>query len=423
VDDTGADTWTDEPAITSESNALSWRNNSRADETISNPCEAVLKQTPAITPPNERWISRHVDNYSRYNLPTNLKKLLVRRPHHCGRAGPLRKQRDPITRGLMNRRDFIALFGSALLLPRLARAQPGTKLYRIFWVSTESQPDPFLDGFREGLRALGYVEGRDVAYELHYAPGNPQGLQNVISELGRGDIDLAVSSGPATRAMTAVTNVPVLFALSGDPIALGLVKSLGHPGTNFTGTTFLSLDLAGKRVELLQDIFPKVRKVAVLSNLYHPGEQSEWRATQDACVELGIVPVYVPFLGGRELDNALKAAGEAQADALLVFPDAVTMVHRAKIAQFAVTQRLPSMFGWSEYCDAGGLLSYGANQRATYFSLATYADRILRGESPALLPVVQPTKFELVVNLKTAHLLGIDLDASSILFRANKVLE
>jgi putative ABC transport system substrate-binding protein len=323
----------------------------------------------------------------------------------------------------MKRRDFIALVGGVLMWPRVAHAQGHTRLYRIFWVSTESQPDPFLDGFREGLRARGYVDGKDVAFELHYAPGNPQALREVISELRRGNIDLAVSSGPATRAMAAVTDVPVLFALSGDPIELGLVKSLAQPGGNFTGTTFLSLELAGKRVELLKDILPKLRTLAVLSNTDHPGEQSEWRATQEAAKGLGIVPIYVPFSGVHELDNALKVAGNAHAEALLVFPDAVTMVHRSRIAQFAVAQRLPSMFGWSEYCDAGGLLSYGANQRATYFSLATYADRILRGESSSVLPVVQPTKFELAVNLKTAELLGIDLDASSILFRANKVIE
>jgi ABC-type uncharacterized transport system substrate-binding protein len=323
----------------------------------------------------------------------------------------------------MKRRDFIALVGGVLVWPRVARAQGHTRLYRIFWVSTESQPDPFLDGFREGLRARGYVDGKDVAFELHYAPGNPQALSEVISELRSGNIDLAVSSGPATRAMTAVTDIPVLFALSGDPIELGLVKSLAQPGGNFTGTTFLSLELAGKRVELLKDIFPKLRTLAVLSNTDHPGEQSEWRATQEAAKGMGIVPVYVPFSGVHELDSALRVAGNAHADALLVFPDALTMVHRSRIAQFAVAHRLPSMFGWSEYCDAGGLLSYGANQRATYFSLATYADRILRGESPSVLPVVQPTKFELTVNLKTAELLGIDLDASSILFRANKVIE
>src|SRR5215510_390648 len=183
----------------------------------------------------------------------------------------------------MRRRDFIALAGGAMTWPRVARAQQRTKVYRIFWVSTESQPDPFLDGFREGLRERGYVEGKDVVFELHYAAGDPGALRQVISELERGNIDLAVSSGPATRAMTAVTEVPVLFALSGDPVALGIVKSLGQPGGNFTGSTFLSLEVAGKRVELLKDIFPRLRRLAVLSNTNHPGEQSEWRATREAC--------------------------------------------------------------------------------------------------------------------------------------------
>jgi ABC-type uncharacterized transport system substrate-binding protein len=323
----------------------------------------------------------------------------------------------------MDRRDFIAFLGAAMAWPSAAFAQDSAKVYRIFWVSTDSQPDPFLAGFREGLRARGYIEGKNVTFELHYAPGNPQALREVVSELRRGNIDLAVSSGPATRAMTAVTDVPVLFALSGDPVELGIVNSLGEPGGNFTGSTFLSLELAGKRVELLKEAVPTVRRLAVLSNSLHPGEQSEWRATREAANALGIVPLYVPFAGANELDAALGLVRDAHADALLVFPDALTMVHRAKIAQFAIAHRLPSMFGWSEYCDAGGLLSYGANQRATYFWLATYADRILRGESPAVLPVFQPTKFELAVNLKTAKLLGIDLDESSILFRANKVIE
>jgi putative tryptophan/tyrosine transport system substrate-binding protein len=316
----------------------------------------------------------------------------------------------------------MTLVGGALAWPLAAHAQAPTKLHRILWVSTGTQPDPFLEGFREGLRARGYVEGKNVAFELHYAPGNHEALRQVVSEL-RGNIDLAVSSGPATRAMTAVTDVPVLFAQSGDPVALGLVKSLAQPGGNFTGTTFLSLELAGKRVELLKDIFPKLRRLAVLSNTDHPGEQSEWRATREAVEGLGVVPLYVPFVGVQGLDNALAVAGDARADAILVFPEPATLVQGAKIAQFAIKQRLPSMFGWSEYCDAGGLLSYGANQRATYFGLASYADKILRGESPADLPVVQPTKFELAVNLKTARLLGVELDASSILFRADKVIE
>jgi putative ABC transport system substrate-binding protein len=324
----------------------------------------------------------------------------------------------------MRRRDFIALAGIAVMCPRITRAQQSIKVYHIFWVSTESQPDPFLDGFREGLRERGYVEGKNVVFELHYATGHdPDMLRQVISELKRSNIDLAVSSGPATRAMTDVTNVPVLFALSGDPVALGIVRSLNQPGGNFTGSTFLSLELAAKRVELLKDIFPKLRALAVLSNTDHPGEQSEWQITQRASHALGMAPIYIPFFGERELDKALEVASKVRADAILVFPEAVTMVHRAKLAEFAISQRLPSMFGWSEYCDAGGLLSYGANQRATYYSLATYADRILHGEKPADLPVVRPTKFELAVNLKTASVLGVQGAMSSILFRADKVIE
>jgi putative tryptophan/tyrosine transport system substrate-binding protein len=323
----------------------------------------------------------------------------------------------------MRRRDFIALAGSAVMWPRVARAQRPKKVYRIFWVSTESQPDPFLDGFREGLRERGYVEGKDVVFELHYAPGDPSALRQVISELNSGNIDLAVSSGPATRALTAVTEVPVLFALSGDPVELGVVKSMAQPGGNFTGSSFLSLELAGKRVELLKDIFPKLRTLAVISNTNHPGEQSEWRTTRQAAQALGMDPVYVPFFGTREIDKAIEAAGNAHADAMLVFPDAVTMVHRARLAEFAIARKLPSMFGWSEYCEAGGLLSYGANQRATYVWLATYADRILRGEKPADLPVERPTKLELTVNLKTARTLGVEGAISSILFRASRVIE
>lgn len=323
----------------------------------------------------------------------------------------------------MRRRDvLIVAGGTALAWPFATQAQQKTKLRRIFWVSTESQPDPFVDGFREGLRARGYVEGRDVVLELRYSPGNPDALGAVISELTRGNADLAVSSGPAIRAMKAATDIPVLFAISGDPVQMGLVKSLAQPGGNFTGATFLSLDLAAKRVDLLKDIFPKLRKLAVLSNTDHPGERSEWDATEQAAQKLGIELIYVPFVGARELDVALTTLANARADAMLVFPEGATMVHRAKLAEFAVAQKLPSMFGWSEYCDAGGLLSYGANQRATYLRLATFADRILRSENPANLPVEQPTNFELVVNLKTAKALGIEVP-TSILLSASRTIE
>jgi putative ABC transport system substrate-binding protein len=327
----------------------------------------------------------------------------------------------------MRRRDFIIVLGGvaaapSILWPLPLSAQQPAKIHRIFWVSTESQPDPFIDGFREGMRERGYIEGKNVVLELRYAPGNPDALRAVISELTRGNVDLVVSSGPAIRAIKGATDVPVLFAISGDPVQLGLAKSLARPEGNFTGSTFLSLDLAGKRIELLKDILPQLRTLAVLSNTDHPGEQSEWGATQQAARTLGINPTYVPFPGPRELDGALATVRNTRADAMVVFPEGVTIVNRTKIAQFAITNGLPSMFGWSEYCDAGGLLSYGANQRATYFRLATYADRLLRGEKPAALPIEQPTKFELVLNSKTAKALGLKIPPS-ILLRVDRVIE
>ena len=204
------------------------------------------------------------------------------------------------------------------------------------------------------MKERGYIEGKNVVLSLRYAPGNPDALRPMMSELTRDKVDLAVSSGPAIRAMKVATNIPVLFAISGDPVELGLVKSLARPGGNFTGSTFLSLDLAGKRVELLKEIIPRLRKLAVLSNTDHPGERSEWRATQQAAQALGIDPAYVPFVGVRELDNALTAVANARADAMLVFPEGVTMVNRVKLAQFSVAQQLPSMFGWSDTVKRAG---------------------------------------------------------------------
>ncbi len=268
----------------------------------------------------------------------------------------------------MRRREFITLLGGAAAWPFVARGAAGHKnssnLLGIHGISTTR---PVRGWFRDGLRERGYIEGQNLILSLRYAPGEPEALRAVISELTRDKVDLAVSSGPAIRAMRAVTDIPVLFAISGDPVELGLVKSLARPGGNFTGSTFLSLDLAGKRVELLKEIFPRLRKLAVLSNTDHPGERSEWRATQEAGQALGIDPVYVPFRGARELDDALAVVANARADAMLIFPEGVTMVHRIRIVQFTVAQQLPSMFGWSEYCEAGGLLSYGANQRASLF--------------------------------------------------------
>ncbi len=323
----------------------------------------------------------------------------------------------------MKRREFIGLLGGgAAAWPLDSRAQQAAKMYVVLWVSTEAQPDPFIEAFRDGMKSQGYVEGRNLTFVLRYAPADVAALRAMLPDLLTTPADLIVSSGPAIQAMRAATDKPVLFAISGDPVALGIVESLARPGRNFTGSTFMSLELAQKRVHLLHELLPKMRTLAVLSNANHPGEQAEHNATTAAAQALGTRLAYAPFASPAELDGALERLRSSGADAMLVYPDGITLVHRAKVAEFAKMHRLPSMFGWREYCDAGGLASYGASQRATYGRLAAYADRLLHGESPAALPVEQPTTFELVINLKTARTLGLDVPAT-VLARAADVID
>ncbi len=322
----------------------------------------------------------------------------------------------------MRRRTFLqALGGAVAIWPLAAGAQPG-KVRTILWVSTEAQPDPFIDGVRDGLRERGYIEGQNLAFTLRYAPGDPGALRAMLPELLALPADLIVSSGPAIIATRAVTAKPVLFAISSDPVALGIAESLARPGRNFTGITFMSLDVAQKRVEILNELMPHLRNLAVLSNATHPGEQLEYDATRKAAEALSLRLVYAPFASGADLDAALEQVRGSRPDAMLAFPGGATRVHKVRIAEFARTHGLPSMFGSREHCEVGGLASYGANQRATYVRLAAYADRLLRGESPGDLLIEQPTTFELVLNGKTARALGFEIPPD-LLARADEVIE
>jgi putative tryptophan/tyrosine transport system substrate-binding protein len=311
---------------------------------------------------------------------------------------------------------------AATFAPRVVAAQAQrVPLPRVGWISTETEPDQFVDGFREGLRRHGYIEGQNLVLELRYTR-DLDVLRRAVTELAESKVAFVVASGPAIRAIRTARDIPVLFAISGDPVELGLAASLARPGGNFTGLTFLSLEVAGKRVELLKQAVPPMRTLAVLSNTDHPGERAERRATEEAARALGLAVNYIPFTGAAQLQVALSAVQEAKANAMVVFPEGVTMVARAKIAQFALDQRIPAMFGWSEYVDAGGLMSYGANQRDAYVRLAAYADRLLRGAKPADLPIEQPSTFELVINRKTAKAIGLAIP-QSLLLRADQVIE
>jgi ABC-type uncharacterized transport system substrate-binding protein len=313
------------------------------------------------------------------------------------------------------------------LVPSRAFAQKPPTVPRIGWLSAGSQPDPFLEGFREGLRKLGYVEGQNIALETRHAQGNLEALSAGAAELARSNVVLIVASLTAIRAARTLKDIPMLFTISGDPLEAGVAKSLARPGGNLTGITFLSLEVAGKRVERLKQALPRLRMLAVLSNTDHPGEKSELHATEKAAQALGINLVYVPFSqspfgASPELGKALETIRRAQPDAMIVFPDGATLANRGVLADFVIAQRLPSMFGWSEYVDAGGLMSYGANQRDTHARLAVYADKILKGAKPADLPIEQPTKFELVMNLKTAGELGLTIP-QSLLLQADRIIQ
>ena len=328
----------------------------------------------------------------------------------------------------MNRRTFVRTFAGGLLAaPLTARAQQASKPPRIGWLSAGSQSDPFLEGFREGLRRLGYVEGQTIAFEIRHAQGSLEALGAGATDLAQSNLVLIVASLTAVRATRARKDIPILFTISGDPVEAGLARSLSRPGGNLTGITFLSLEVAGKRVEFLKQALPGMRTLAALSNTDHPGEKSELHATEAAAKALGVNLLYVafsqsPFGASPELGKALETIRRAQPDAMVVFPEGATMANRLDLANFGIAQRLPSMFGWSEYADAGGLMSYGASQRDTHARLATYVDKILKGAKPGDLPIEQPTKFELVINLKTARALGLTIPPS-LLQRADQVIE
>ncbi len=328
----------------------------------------------------------------------------------------------------MDRRRFISSVTLGLLAtPLAAEAQTTGKPPRIGWLSAGSEPDPFLEGFREGLRRLGYVEGQTIAFETRHAKGSLEALGAGAEELVRANVVLIIASLTAVRAVRALKDIPILFTISGDPLEAGLARSLARPGGNLTGITFLSLEVAGKRVEFLKEALPRLRTLAALSNTDHPGEKAELHATETAAKALGINLIYVafaqsPFGASPELGKALETIRRAQPDAMVVFPDGATMANRLDLANFGIAQRLPSMFGWSEYADAGGLMSYGASQRDTHARLAIYVDKILKGAKPGDLPIEQPTKFELVINLKTAKALGLTLPPS-LLQRADQVIE
>jgi len=310
----------------------------------------------------------------------------------------------------VKRRDFITLLGGAAAWPLAARAQQAVKPVRVGYLSATSAPDAYMDIFRQGMGGLGYVEGRDFVIEARFAHRDYGRFPALVEELLSAKVVLIVMGGPASQAASfAEKSVPVVFGFSGDPVDAGIVSSFARPGGNATGISFLQLDLAPKRVDLLKEAVPAISKVAVLSNPDHAGDASELRATRDAARQGGLAIEHFQVRADDSFEAAFTAISQSDCNALLTFPDALTFFHRRAIADFAVRRRLPSIFGWKPYVEAGGMISYGPILRDNFARLAVFVDKILKGAKPPDLPVEQPTKFELVINLKTSKALGLDV--------------
>jgi putative ABC transport system substrate-binding protein len=321
----------------------------------------------------------------------------------------------PITAGLL---AFVFLSAAGLV----SELKPASKLRQIAYLTEASGPAAGYELFRQELRSLGYLEDNNVLIEYRSAETQPA-LEKMAARFLRQKVDVVVTiGGRATRATQEATKtVPIVFTLSGDPIESGFVESLAKPGGNLTGITWMAFDLAGKRLELLKEIAPKISRVAVLWNPTHQGEYLEGREARAAARDMGITLLHRRVRDKIEYDFAFVDIPREKPAGLLVFPDDRSMEHRQQIAQFAIKQRLPSMFGWSEYVEAGGLISYGPNRAESLRRVAVYVDKILKGAKPADLPVEQPTKFELVINLKTAKQIGLTIPPN-VLARADRVI-
>lgn len=322
------------------------------------------------------------------------------------------------------RRCFVVMLGlgiCALIRPSVAQIRG--RVMRIGWISQLSAPEPNLDAFREGLRDLGYSEGRDYVIVAQYAHGDPRRLSDLVADLVRAKVDMLVSRGPAIHAAKAASgSVPVLFAFSGDPVAADVVDSLSRPGRNATGVTFLSRELSAKRMELLKELAPRASRIAILTNPDHAGERDEYEATLDSAKRLGVATTRHTVQTARDIPPVFDAIQASRADAMLVFPDALMTALRKEIAAFALRMRLPSIYGWADFVEAGGLVSYGPNIAEQYRHLATFADKIMRGIDAGSIPVERPRTFEMLVNLATAKALGLTVP-QSILLRADRVIE
>ena len=323
----------------------------------------------------------------------------------------------------MRRRQFISLLGGAAAAwPLTARAQQATKLPTIGFLG--ATPLPWTAAFEQRLRELGWIEGRNLAIEYRWAEGHDERFPHIAAEFVRLKVDIIVTTAtaPALAAKQTTSVIPIVFALATDPIGSGLVASLARPGGNVTGLSIQNIDLVGKRVELLREAVPDLTQLAIMANVAAPDTATEMREIEATARKLGLDVATLEVRRAEDITAAFATLRGRAGAALLVVGDPLTFTHRVKINKLAQGSRLPTMSANREFVAAGCLLSYGPHFPDLFRRAADYVDKILRGAKPADLPVEQPTKFNLVVNLTTARALGLTIPPM-LLARADEVIE
>jgi ABC-type uncharacterized transport system substrate-binding protein len=328
---------------------------------------------------------------------------------------------------VLARARVVAVFLLAACVWAPTDAQPASKIPKIGFLTqtTRDGAAALVDAFRQGMRELGYVEGKTFVLEARFAEGQSERVPELARELVGREVDVIVATtdGPIAAAKRETRTIPIVMTNSADPVGTGFVASLGHPGSNVTGLTNVSADLSGKRLELLREVVPGLSRVAFLWNPDARGTVLDYKESQAAAISLHLELQSVEVSSAADLDHAFSTVTSQRPQAVIVPPgNPVMFSKRAEIASFAQRSRLPSMYGLKEYVDAGGLMSYGPNLPAMYRRAAIYVDKILKGAAPGDLPVERPAQFELVINLKTAKALGLTMPRS-LLERADKLIQ
>ena len=328
---------------------------------------------------------------------------------------------------MISRRAFVRALAFVLLSePVAADAQQSTKVSRVGLLGggSASSNAGRIDAFRRGLRELGYVEGKNVVIEQRWAEGKIDRLPALAAELVRLKVDAIVSFGPTvTRAAKqANIRIPIVMGFDDDPIGSGFVASLARPGGNITGLSSLSPGLSAKQLELLKEIIPRLSRLAVVGSLIHPGTAQSLQEMEVAARASKVQLRYVDVVDPKNIEAAFGTAHKEHADAVLVLTSVVTQSHQQEIVDLAMKNRLPAIYFTAEWAEAGGFLTFGASFTDLFHRAASYVEKILNGANPADLPVEQPTKFELVINLRTARALGLTIP-QSVLLRADRVIQ